>query len=392
MTRFETITVHGARAPAIANRSAAPPIFQSAAYVFDSLGQAEAVFSGKLVGAQYGTRGAPNVAALETGLRELEGADDVVVTSGGCSALLCTMLAHLRPDATILTSHDLFGGTSVLLDLLSQWRIHVQFVDGCDLREVTRALEQHSAMVLVETISNPRMRVPDIAAIAKAAHDVGALVVVDNTLASPFHCTPLALGADLVVESLSKSLSGHFDVVMGAVAGRKELTSSVRDFAVRGGMVPGGFEAWLCARGLSSFAVRQERASATAADLAAWLGNQNGIRAVHYPGLPCHDDHDVSTRVLRRGHGSMMAFELDTSDTATIEVFVQELRVVKLVHSLGGPSTTLSHPLTMTHRNSSPDTKRRLALTAGFFRLSVGLEHADDIRIDLERGLKALCK
>jgi cystathionine gamma-synthase/methionine-gamma-lyase len=222
--------------------------------------------------------------------------------------------------------------------------------------------------------------VSDIEALASVAREHGALLMVDNTFATPFHCQPLALGADVVIESVTKGMAGHFDVVLGAVAGRESVLGPVREFAISSGMIPSAFDAWLATRGLTTFALRQERAAQTATRLAAWLAARP-VRAVHYPGL-----HALGRRVLRRGYGSVLSFELDV-DRAGAERFVGALGLIRLVHSLGGPTTTLSHSLTMTHRYVEPSVKESLGLHDGFFRLSVGLEDPEDLEADLDAAL-----
>ena len=389
-----TLAGHAAVAPDLVNRPASPPIFQSAAWEFSSLAEAEQVFSGAIPGAVYGTRGVPNVSALEAAIAELEGANGAVVTSGGSSAIFASLFAHLRRGERIVASIDLFGGTIGLLRTLEKWGIDVRFVDLGDPDALATLSREPMRVLFAETISNPRMRVSDIAALASVARRHGALLMVDNTFATPFHCQPLALGADIVIESVTKGIAGHFDVVLGTVAGREEVIGPIRELAISSGMIPSAFDAWLATRGLATFALRQQRAALTAARLAAWMAAQS-VRAVHYPGLPTHredaGEHALARRILERGYGSVLSFELGV-DRVGAERFVRGLALIRLVHSLGGTTTTLSHSLTMTHRHVEQRIKDSLGLHDGFFRLSVGLEDPDDLEADLERALRTLSR
>jgi len=370
------------------NRPASPPIYQSAAWEFASIEQADQIFSGMVPGAVYGTRGVPNLTSLEGAIADLERAERALVTSGGSASIFAALFAHLRPGDRVVASIDLFGGTIGLLNVLRNWGIDVRLVDLADSAALEQAAAGSMRVLLVETISNPRMRVPDIAALASLARERGALLIVDNTFAAPFHCQPLMLGADIVIESVTKGMAGHFDVVLGAVAGREQFIKPVREFAITSGMIPSAFDAWLATRGLTTFPLRQERATHTAERLASWLARQP-LRAVHYPGLPSHADHQVAARTLQRGYGSVLSFELDV-DRAGAERFVHGLALIRLVHSLGGTTTTLSHSLTMTHRFVDPAVKDSLGLHNGFFRLSVGLEDPDDLEDDLRRALRVV--
>lgn len=385
---ISTLLGHAAVAPEPVNRPASLPIYQSAAWEFASLEEAEQIFSGAVPGAVYGTRGAPNASALEAAIAALEGADSAVITSGGSSAVFASLFANLRPGDRVVASIDLFGGTMGLLRTLEKWGIGVRFVDLGDSDALATISREPMRVLFAETISNPRMRVSDIAALASVARANGALLILDNTFATPFHCKPLSLGADIVIESVTKGMAGHFDVVLGAVAGGAEVIGPIRQFAVSSGMMPSAFDAWLATRGLATLALRQQRAARTAARLATWMAAQS-VRAVHYPGLPVHREHALARRILQRGYGSVLSFELSV-DRAGAERFVRGLALIRLVHSLGGTTTTLSHSLTMTHRYVEQSVKDSLGLHDGFFRLSVGLEHHDDLEADLDGALRTL--
>jgi len=381
-----TAVVHPLVPPAAVNAPVCEPIYQSSAWSFDSLAQAEAVFSGVAVGIPHRAYGSPNHRLLESLLAELEQAESCVTTAGGMSALAAVFWTLLEPGARVIASHDLFGVTAALLGDMQRWGVTTTYVDATDVGVVADALRQSARLVLIESISNPRMRVPDIERLARLAHDHGALLIVDNTLAGPYHCRPITFGADMVVEAATTALAGHHDVVLGAVAGTAAMITPMRSLVERSGLGPGAFDVWLARRGTMSYALRQERASANAAQLADWLAARDAIQAVHYPGRTDHPDHEVARRMLTSGYGSMLSLEIDTSHL-DVDTFLAALEHIRLVHSLGGAATSLSHAVTMTHRCAGEDRRRELGLHWGFFRMSVGIESIADVISELERAL-----
>lgn len=371
------------------NEPAAQPIYQSAAWQFASLDEAEAIFAGTAAGTAYGTDGVPTVVALEEALASLEGGEAAVATNGGLTALAATFLALLKPGDRIVCYEDAFGGTIALLDAFQGWGIDTSFVDSRRPELLERELAKGARMVIAETIANPTMRVADLDAVAAAARANGVLFVVDNTFATPLHCRPLDHGANLVIESTTKSLSGHFDTVGGAVIGSAELIEKIRRFSRRGGFPPAPFAAWLVNRGLPSFPLRQARAAATANVVAKALVDHPRVTRVRYPGLVSQPtEQEVIDRMLSNGHGAMLAFEFSGHRDA-INQWLRALKLVRLVHSLGGSSSTLSHALTMTHRLVSPALREQMGLHEGYFRFSIGLEDPNDIIDDLFQAFDA---
>jgi len=389
MSNFSTRAVHAGLAPEPANRPASLPIYQSAGWVFRDLDEVDAIYEGRTAGAIYGTDGVPNILALEALVAELEGAETALATSGGMAAFFATFMGLLGSGDRVVASRDLYGNTTRLLADLSRFGVVAEFVDATDLDAVQRALQSKTRLVVVETISNPRLRVADLRELAKLAHDGGALLLVDNTFASPYHCLPLAHGADLVVESATKFFGGHHDLVLGALAGRAEVVDRIRTLAVRASMVPGAFDAWLAARSIQTLGTRLERASSNALALATWLSQQKAVGAVHYPGLPSHPDRRAAQALLTNGAGAMLAFEI-AGGRAGVNALVRGLSMIRLVLSLGGTATTLSHPATSSHRALSREQRDALGIHDGFLRMSVGIEDIADIESDLERGFAAL--
>jgi cystathionine beta-lyase/cystathionine gamma-synthase len=355
-------------------------------------GSGEVAREGHRIGleARGGAR-APDDFALERLTAALEGAEAALCANSGMTAIAACLRQLLRPGERVVAGRDLFGPTYEVLTIdLARWVVACDLVDATDLDAVDRALAgQDVAVLFAETISNPRLRVVDVAALARLAHEHGALLVIDNTFASPAICRPLELGADLVVESLTKYVAGHYDCRVGVVAGSAELVEPIRPEMLRTGQLPSPFEAWLCVRGAQTFPLRVEAASQSAARLAKWLEQEPAVEAVLYPGLASHPDHAVASRTLETGFGGVLSFELRGGRRA-VEQLVDELRLIGLASSLGGVATIVNHPTSTTHSDLSDDEKRSMGIHDGLVRLAVGIERTDDLVVDLERGLRPL--
>jgi cystathionine gamma-synthase len=384
---FATKAVLDAQAPAPVNHPAVLPIFASAGWVFESLDQVDAVYEGRLPGTVYGGSGVPNHEALEALIASLHGADGAVAVSAGMSAFTAALLCLTTAGARIVASQDLYGNTTALLAHFAAFGVTTTVVDVTDLDAVDAALRSPAALFIVESISNPRIRVADIPALAARSRARGAKLIVDNSLASPYHCRPLALGADLVVESATKFLGGHYDIVLGAIAGSAELIRPIRTLAARAGLVASVFEASLGVRSIATLDVRMARSSATALAIARHLRGHKKVRAVHYPGLDTLAGGVAVT--LLNGFGSMLSFEIEPS-RAAVDRLLAALDGIKLILSFGGAQTSLSHPATSSHRSLSPQARAALGIHDGFLRLSVGLEDQSDVIEDLDRGLAAV--
>ncbi len=385
---FATRTVLDARARAPINDPAVLPIFQSAGWAFRSLDEVDAVYEGREPGAVYGGSGVPNHEALEALIASLHGAETALATAAGMSAFTAALLQLASSGSRIVAAHDLYGNTTSLLRDLAKFGVQPQLVDIADERAVAESLRQPTCVMIVESISNPRIRVAPIASLARAVHDRGALLLVDNSLASPYHCRPLELGADLVIESVTKFLGGHYDIILGCIAGSHSLIDPMRTLAARAGLVASVFETWLAVRSIATLDVRMARSSHNALEVARWLAKHPKVRAIHYPAI---GDTQASTaaRTLRHGFGPMLSFEVDP-DRAAVNRLLASLTDVKLVLSFGGAQTTLSHPATSSHRSLSPQARQSLGIHDGFLRLSLGLEDAADIIADLDHGLAAM--
>lgn len=375
--------------PSPVNRPGSMPIYQASGWIAEDLAQADRLFDGQDAGAVYATLGGvPNQVALEDALGRLHGAAACVATSGGMAALSAVFRAHLAPGRTAVVSRDLFGLTSAHLSSLERWGVRTLAVDTTDVRAVEEALGDDASLLLVETISNPLTRVADLDALAARARSAGALFVVDNTFAGPHHCRPLRHGADLVVESVTKSLAGHHDAVLGAVLGSEARVAPVRESLRLSAGFPAPFVAWLGQRGLATYELRQPRSAASAESLAEWFGRRPEVQSVFYPGLADHANHATAARILTNGFGATFSFELGGGRPA-VERFLHALPSIPLLMSLGGTSTTLSHPGSSSHRRLSPSRRERLGISDGLLRLAVGLEPVEALRAELAEALRA---
>lgn len=356
-----------------------PPLYLSANYSFDGYGGKRAY--------DYSRSGNPTRDVLAAALAELEGGAGAVVTSSGMSAV-DLVLSQLEPGARVIAPHDCYGGTWRLFAARARKQaIDVAFVDQGDGDALGAALAAGAALVWIETPSNPLMRVVDIAAIAKRAKAAGAKVAVDNTFLSPVLQKPIALGADYVVHSTTKYLNGHSDVVGGAVvAATAEDAAQLVWWANCTGVTGAPFDAWLTVRGLRTLSVRLERQQASAGKIASWLAAHARVSAVHYPGLETHPTHEIARR-QQSGFGAMLSFELD-GDERDVRFALERLSVFTLAESLGGVESLVAHPASMTHASMAPEARRIAGIGDTLLRLSVGLEHEDDLLADLERALR----
>lgn len=359
-----------------AQGSVAPPLYLSANYSFAGFGEKRAY--------DYTRSGNPTRALLCDALAQLEGGAGAVVTSTGMSAV-DLVLAPLPAGTRVLAPHDCYGGTWRLFDARARkGDIQVEFVDQNDAKALGAALARGPALLWVETPSNPLMRVVDIEELAGRAHAAGARVAVDNTFLSPALQKPIALGADYVVHSTTKYINGHSDVVGGAVvAKRREDLEELTWWANCTGVTGAPFDAWLTLRGLRTLKVRITQQERTARVLAERLVSHAAVARVYYPGLASHPGHEIARR-QQEGFGAMLSFELRDGDP---RAFIDGLNTFTLAESLGGIESLIAHPASMTHASMSPEARAKAGITDALFRVSVGLEHQDDLLADLETAL-----
>lgn len=369
-TGIETDTQHGA---------VVPPIYLSSNYTFADFGEPRQY--------DYARSGNPTRTNLADALAALEGGAGAVVTGTGMGAVHLVTTALLKAGDLLIAPHDCYGGTWRLFEYLAaKGHYQVQFVDQGDEGALAAALAQKPALVWVETPSNPLLRVVDIAAIAEASHEVGAQVVVDNTFLSPLLQQPLALGADVVVHSTTKYINGHSDVVGVAIAKDQALADSLVWWANCLGLTSGAFDSYLTLRGLRTLAPRLRTHQENTDRILAFLQQQPLVKRIYHPSLPSHPGHDIARR-QQSGFGAMLSFELDCNETG-LRAFLAGLRLFSVAESLGGVESLVAHPASMTHRAMTPAAQQAAGISAQLLRLSVGIEHGEDLVADLAQGFE----
>ncbi|MDQ1576740.1 MAG: cystathionine gamma-synthase [Microbacteriaceae bacterium] len=375
---FSTRAIHDGQEFDPTTGAIIPPIYQTSTFVQDGIG-------GLRGGYEYGRSGNPTRTSLQTLLASLEGGAHAYSFSSGLAAEDVLLRAVLTPGDHVVLGTDVYGGTHRLINRVhGAWGIRNSTVDLGDLAAVEAALATDSTRILwIETPSNPLMQVTDIAALAALGHAVGALVVVDNTFASPALQQPLALGADVVVHSTTKYLGGHSDVIGGAlVLNDDELAEKVGFLQFAAGAVSAPMDAWLTVRGIKTLSVRMQRHSENAQAIAEWLVGHPAVEAVYYPGLPTHPGHELAARQMS-GFGGMLSVAL-VGGAAAARRFAESTTVFQLAESLGGVESLIGYPSEMTHASVRGTA---LEVPENIVRLSVGIEDVADLIADLEQAL-----
>jgi len=364
-----------------------PPLYVSSVYTLPDLDALDQIMNAERPGFIYARDAHPNARHLADQLSALESAAWAVVCGSGMAAITACLLAAVKQGDRIVASNSLYGRTTQLLNQeLIRFGVQTTTVDCRDFKQVRAALEKPAKALFVETMSNPLLAMADLPALAELAHERGCLFVVDNTFATPVLTRPLELGADCVVESLTKMIGGHSDVTLGAICGTGDQLAQINQTVSIWGLASNPFDCWLASRGLATLPLRMRAASANAAVLANWLGEQVAVARVIYPGRTDHADHTVACRLLSGGFGNMVSFELEGGRDA-VNRFMRQAKCIPFSPSLGNTTTTCSHPGTTSHRYVSPAEKRRLGISDGMIRLSVGIEDPEQIRGEIAKGL-----
>lgn len=375
---FATRAIHAGQAFDPTTGAVIPPLYLSTTFVQDGIG-------GFRNGYEYARGGNPTRTGLETQLASLEGGERAFSFASGLAAEDALLRTVLKPGDHVLMGNDVYGGTHRLVNRLHvPWGVELDTVEMSDLDAVRAALRANTRIVWVETPSNPLMKITDIAAVAELAHAAGALVVVDNTFATPYLQLPLALGADVVVHSTTKYLGGHSDVLGGAVIvkqgveARGESVAAGVEFVQFGaGAVSGPLDAWLTTRGIKTLAVRMDRHSSNALALAEALEGHDKLERVYYPGLASHPGHELAGSQMR-SYGGMLSIQL--RDEAAARRFAESTQLFQLAESLGGVESLVCYPSEMTHASVRGTA---LEVSPAVVRLSVGIEAADDLVADV---------
>lgn len=375
--QFDSLAVHAGQDPDAATGAVIPPVHFSSTYVQDGIGNLRD-------GYEYGRAGNPTRTALERQLAAIEGGQFGLSFASGLAAEDALLRALLKPGDDVLIGNDAYGGTYRLISrLLGPWGIGVRVADLSDPAAVAAALSASVPRVVwVETPSNPLLRITDIAALANAAHAAGAIVVVDNTFATPALQQPLSLGADVVVHSATKYLGGHSDVVGGAVVtSDADIHEKTRFLQFAAGAVSGPLDAWLTTRGIKTLGIRMQRHSENAQRIATTLATDPRVARVYYPGLPTHPGHEIAAAQMS-GFGGIVSVELGSGEQA--RRFAESTRLFTLAESLGGVESLVNYPDAMTHASVRGT---ELAVPETIVRLSVGIESIDDLLDDLDHAL-----
>jgi len=385
---FSTRGVHAgeARDPRF---GVATPITRSAPFVFPTIEDLDRVAAKAQEGFEYARMGQPTGRAAELKIASLESAEDAIVTASGMAAVTLTYLALLDAGDHVLVMDDGYKRTLTFArDTLPRWGIDCGWFDSRDpLADLPRMLQPNTRLVLAEVPSNPHLRMSDIPALAEVCHEHGVLLAIDATVGSPYNLRPLELGADLSIQSATKFLAGHNDVLCGSIAGGAELIGKLRELHANLGATLDPEGCYLLLRGMKTLAVRVERENASAMKVATWLAQQDGVKHVYYPGLPDDPGHELAARDMA-GFGAMLSFTLDT-DLAGISRFISAFELITHGTSLGGVETLALHLWSIMH-HSLTEQDARLEIDEDLVRLSVGLEDPEDLIEDLERGFAAL--
>ncbi|WP_353944435.1 cystathionine gamma-synthase [Streptomyces sp. HUAS MG91] len=375
---FETTAIHAGNTADPVTGAVVPPIYQVSTYKQDGVG-------GLRGGYEYSRSANPTRTALEENLAALEGGRRGLAFASGLAAEDCLLRTLLSPGDHVVIPNDAYGGTFRLFaKVVSRWGVEWSVADTSDAAAVRAALTPKTKVIWVETPSNPLLGITDIAAVAQVARDAGARLVVDNTFASPYLQQPLALGADVVVHSMTKYMGGHSDVVGGALVVSDEALGEELAYHQNAmGAVAGPFDSWLVLRGIKTLPVRMDRHSENATRVAEMLGRHPRVTKVLYPGLPDHPGHEIAAKQMK-AFGGMVSFQVEGGEAAAVEV-CNRAKLFTLGESLGGVESLIEHPGRMTHASVAGSA---LEVPADLVRLSVGIESVDDLLADLKQALE----
>ena len=392
---FQTRALHAGERKQPANYTpVSTPIWPTVGYLYESMDDTDAVLGGEKEGFVYPRYASPTVSALEEAIASLEGAEGVQIYGTGMAAIHSALLvAGARSGTTVLAALDVYGATfSILKGLFTSLGVTIRFVDATDHQAVLAALQEiHPVCLVVETLSNPLLKVADIPTLARLAHENGATLLVDNTFASPYLFTPFQHGADFVVHSATKYLAGHGDVMAGVIATSAENKKKLYDLNKLVGAILGPFEAWLTLRGLKTLPLRMKQHCQNAQIVAEWLSNQPQISKVNYPGLANHPQKELAQDMFaNKGYGGLLSFEIKGADKAMAFRFMEALELCLPATTLGDVYSLVLHPATASHRSLTPQERQLIGISDGLVRLSTGIEDIADILADLDQALKKI--
>ncbi len=389
---FGTLAIHAGNFEKETFGALATPIYQSSTFYFDSCEQGGKRFAGEEGGYIYTRLGNPTTTVLEEKVAALEGAEACCAVGSGIGAVTSCLWSIAAAGKHIVADKALYGCTFAYLNHgMTRYGVEVSFIDTADLEQVKKALKPNTCCVYLETPANPNLKITDLKAVSKIAHDYNPeiMVVCDNTFATPYLQRPLELGCDAVIHSGTKYLNGHGDVIAGFVCGNKDFITTVKFFGLKDmtGAVMDPFAAFLILRGLKTMEVRMKRHCESAQAIAEYLEKHPKVEKVYYPGLKSHEGHEIAAKQMHGGYSGVIAFEVKGGMQAGIK-FCNSLKLATIAVSLGDAETLIEHPASMTHSPYSPEERAAAGISDGLVRLSVGLENVEDIIADLEQGFK----
>ena len=378
--KFETRAIHDGQPPDPVTGAVTIPVYQTSTYEQDAIGKPR--------GYEYSRTGNPTRAALEQALASLEGGKHGLAFASGVAATTA-VLNLLSPGDHVLAGSDLYGGTYRLLEkIFRRWGVDTTYAQTDDATQFAGAVRENTKLIWIETPTNPLLHVADIRAIADAVKGRGIRFVVDNTFASPALQRPLELGADIVVHSTTKYIGGHSDLIGGAVVtSDDEAFTAIKMYQNAAGAIPGPWDCWLALRGLKTLAIRMERHSRNAEELALFLREHPAVEHVYYPGFPDHPGYSIARRQMS-GFGGMVSAELKGGYEA-VQAFVSKLKVFFLAESLGGVESLVCYPPKKTHASFPSDERKKRGIKDNLVRLSIGIEHVEDLKADLASALSS---
>jgi cystathionine beta-lyase/cystathionine gamma-synthase len=389
---FQTRAVHAGELGSRADYTpVTTPISTAVGYLYDNMDDMDAVFAGTKKGYVYVRYGNPTVAAFEEAVASLEGAEAAQAYASGMAAIHSALLGSgVKAGSSVVAALDVYGATFTMLrGLFTTLGVIPRMVNVTDLGEVESALKETKPVcLLVETISNPLLKIADIPTLAGLAHSHGAALLVDNTFASPYLFNPLFSGADYTIHSATKYISGHGDVLAGVVATSLANKKMLFELNKQVGSVLGSFEAFLALRGLKTLPIRVAQQFRNAQQVAEWLQKHLRVKKVNFPGLPGHPQHALAEKLFEgKGFGAVLSFELEGAGKSQVYRFMEALTIFLPATSLGDIYSLVLHPATSSHRGLTPEERAHVGIPDGLVRLSMGIESADDLLSDLESAL-----
>lgn len=365
-------------------------LYPSSVYTFQSLDDVEAYYDAPSPNQfLYRRNGHPNERPVEGWLARLEEAEGAALCSSGMAAISQACMANLKPGHHLIATSYLYGGTYAFFEqVLRPWGVEISYTDLNDSQALQTELKPNTKLIYAESVANPLLQVADLPGIGRFARENGLKLLVDNTFATPLLVRPMTYGATLSIHSLTKYLNGHSDVVGGAVCGSHEEVERVRKFAVTFGGTLAPFDAWMTERGLQTLHLRFPAQCQNALEIATFLSESDKVNRVYYPGLPEHKTHVIAKQILQRGYGAMVTFEVHGGKQGANE-FIQRLSHISFAPSLGGVLTTVSHPALTSHRAFAEADRRKLGITDGLIRLSVGAEPVHTLINELKEALSS---